>query len=69
MPRRFPPPWTLEDVNSSCWIVSDANGVKLGYFYYDERQPADTARTPLTRAEAYAMAINFSRLPELLRKP
>ena len=30
-PRRFPPPWTVED---ACFIVRDNNGHELGYFYF-----------------------------------
>jgi hypothetical protein len=26
MPRRFPPPWTIEDHNDACFIVKDKNG-------------------------------------------
>jgi hypothetical protein len=25
-PRRFPPPWTLEENNNACFIVRDKNG-------------------------------------------
>jgi hypothetical protein len=25
-PRRFPPPWTVEDYNDACFIVRDKNG-------------------------------------------
>jgi hypothetical protein len=25
-PRRFPPPWTIEELNDACFVVSDANG-------------------------------------------
>ena len=34
-PRRFPLPWTIEDVNNACFIVRDKNGQQLGYFYYE----------------------------------
>ena len=27
-PRRFPPPWTIEELNNACFVVSDANGQK-----------------------------------------
>jgi hypothetical protein len=29
--RRFPPPWTIEELNDACFVVSDANGQKLAY--------------------------------------
>jgi hypothetical protein len=25
-PRPFPPPWTIEELNDACFIVSEANG-------------------------------------------
>jgi hypothetical protein len=37
-PRRFPPPWDIED-NGACFIVRDNNGQALSYVYY-ENQPA-----------------------------
>jgi len=24
--RRFPPPWTIEEQNSACFVVKDASG-------------------------------------------
>jgi hypothetical protein len=35
-PRRFPPPWTLDEHNDACFIVRDATGQALGYFYFEE---------------------------------
>ena len=31
--RRFPPPWTIDD---ACFIVRDATGQALGYFYFED---------------------------------
>ena len=31
-PRRFPPPWIIEEHNDACFIVRDATGQALGYF-------------------------------------
>jgi hypothetical protein len=33
--RRFPPPWTVEDIGAA-FVVKDSSGQKLGYFYYEE---------------------------------
>ena len=33
--RRFPPPWSVEETDA-CFIVRDASGQALGYFYFDE---------------------------------
>jgi len=32
---RFPPPWSIEDIGAA-FVVKDANGQKLGYFYFEE---------------------------------
>jgi hypothetical protein len=37
-PRRFPPPWTVEDHNDACFIVKDRNGFALSYVYYEEER-------------------------------
>jgi hypothetical protein len=34
-PRRFPPPWKIEELESY-FVVKDRGGQKLGYFYYEE---------------------------------
>jgi hypothetical protein len=34
--RRFSPPWTLEENNSARFIVKDATGQALGYFYFED---------------------------------
>jgi hypothetical protein len=33
-PRRFPPPWTIEELNDACFVVSDNNGQKFAYVYF-----------------------------------
>ena len=38
-PRRFPPPWTVEDHNDACFIVKDQEWLALAYVYY-KREPA-----------------------------
>ncbi len=30
--RRFPPPWSVEDIGAAC-VAKDSAGQKLGYFY------------------------------------
>ena len=66
--RAFPSPWIVEENNDPCLIVSDANGQKLAYVYFEEDHPGrqSTAKL-LTRAEARRIAVNLARLPDLLR--
>jgi hypothetical protein len=48
-PRRFPPPWSIED---TAFVVKDAGGQKLGYFYYEEEPGRRSASKMLTKDEA-----------------
>jgi len=34
-PCRFPPPWTIEDLDA-CLVVTDTNRQKLAYVFYEE---------------------------------
>jgi len=65
-PRRFPPPWSIEELNDACFVVSDANGQKLAYIYYEDEPGRRAAAKLLTKDEARRIAANIAKLPELL---
>jgi len=65
--RRFPPPWTVEVLDSGFKIV-DANGQALAYVYgHADLCDAGIAKA-LTLDEARRIASNIAKLPVLLGK-
>ena len=65
-PRRFPAPWSIEELNDACFVVSDSNGQKLAYVYFEEEAGRRSAAKLLSKDEARRIAVNLARLPELL---
>jgi hypothetical protein len=55
-PRRFPPPWSVEDpdpkLERQCFIVRDADGHALAYVYFEDAPGRHSAAHLLTRDEA-----------------
>jgi hypothetical protein len=64
-PRSFPQPWTSVEVPGG-YRVDDANGKRLGYFYFDAT--ATYRADGLTEEEARRMAEDFAKLPDLQQK-
>ena len=65
--RRFPPPWIVEELEA-CFYVCDSAGQKLAFVYFEEEPGRRAAAKLLTRDEAHRIAVDFAKLPELLRK-
>ena len=61
-PRRFPPPWTIEE-HAESFIVKDATGQALGYFYFEDEPGRRSAAKLFTKDEARRMAVNVSEAP------
>ena len=66
-PRRFPPPWSIEDIGAA-FVVKDGSGQKLGYFYYAEEPGRRSTVKLLTKDEARRIAAHVAKLPGPLRK-
>jgi hypothetical protein len=65
MPRRFPPPWTVEETDA-CFIVKDHGGLALAYVYFEEEPGRRAATRLMTRDEARRIAANIAKLPDIL---
>jgi hypothetical protein len=64
--RHFPPPWVVEE-QSTCFVVKDNTGQALGYFYFEEEPGRRSTAKVLTKDEAWRIAANVAKLPELVR--
>jgi hypothetical protein len=64
--RRFPPPWSINEQNNACFIVR-TRGHALAYVYFEDESGRRSATKLLTRGEARPLAVNFSKLPDLLQ--
>jgi hypothetical protein len=64
-PRRFPPLWSVEELEPS-FVVKDSGGQKLTYVYYEEEPGRRSTAKMLTKDEARRIAVNFAKLPQLL---
>ena len=65
--RRFPPPWSTDELNDACFIVKDSAAQKLGYFYFEDEPGRRSAAKLLTKDEARRIAANIAKLRELVR--
>ena len=67
MPRRFPPPWSIEE-SLEAFIVKDADGQALAYLYFENEAQRRLSTNRLTRDEAFLIAVNIAKLPSVPRQ-
>ena len=67
MARRFPPPWSVDELDA-CFVVKDSGGQKLAYVYYEEKSGRRSAAKMLTKDEARRIAANIAKLPDLVQR-
>jgi len=60
--RRFPPPWSVEDIGAA-FVVKDGSGQQLAYVYYEEEPGRRSAAKLLTKDEARRIAVKIAKLP------
>jgi hypothetical protein len=65
--RRFPPRWFVEELMEA-FVVRDANGQDLGYFYFEDKPQRQRSMKRLSKDEARRIAANVAKLAELLRR-
>ena len=54
-PRRFPPPWTVEDIGAA-FVVMDSAGQKLAHVYFEDEPGRRSAPKLLSKDEARRIA-------------
>ena len=65
-PRRFPPPWSIEERTES-FIVKDATGQPLAYVYFEDEPTRQRTTQRVSRDEAFLIAVNIAELPSVPR--
>ena len=61
MTRRFPPPWSVEDIDAA-FVVKDSTGQALTYVYFEEEpgRLLGSQDQALTKDEARRIALNIA---------
>jgi hypothetical protein len=60
-PRRFPPPWTIEEHNEACFIVKDATRQAIAYVYFEDEPGRRSAISISTMSHSAARRLTGSR--------
>jgi hypothetical protein len=66
-PRRFPPPWKIEE-NTESFVVVDGRGQKLAYLYFEDEPQRQLSMKRLNKDEAWRIARAITRIPVLMQR-
>jgi hypothetical protein len=66
MTRRFPSPWSVDDIGG-CFVVKASNGEPLVFIYYGEGVGRRSLARLLTRDAARRIAAGIAKLPNLVQ--
>jgi hypothetical protein len=58
-PRRFPPPWRVVDT-AGCFIVKDATGRNVAWFYFRDDPTVAPSAAVLVKEPARRRAVSFA---------
>jgi hypothetical protein len=59
-------PWSVVETDSS-FLVKDGTGRTMGWFCFSEHPDPHSPIRVMTRDQAWRMAVNFARRPQMLR--
>jgi hypothetical protein len=65
--RRLPAPWRVVE-RSESYVIEDASGQALAHVYFEDNPGRRNLTRRLTSDEAWRVASNIAKLPELLAK-
>ena len=66
-PRRFPPPWKIEE-NGESFAVVDGLGQKLAFVYFENESIRQGILKRLNKDEAWQIARAITRIPGLMQR-
>lgn len=66
-PRRFPPPWKVQELAES-FVVVDGRGQQLAFLYYEDEPQRQMSTKRLNKDDAWRIARAITRIPGLMQR-
>jgi hypothetical protein len=66
-PRRFPPPWKIEEHTES-FVVVDGQGQQLAFIYFEDEPQRQMSTKRLNKDEVWRIARAITRIPALMQR-